>query len=143
MIAFRSIDDDFSDVEQPANLRSESPWLNAAVSDDPYVAELLHLARNWHGEPPTIKELCKRLSISRRSLEQRCRAVLGRSPMKEIRRFNLERAAQMLVETKSPVKSIAYACGFSNPIHLSVAFRRQFGVSPSGFRRNSLHAVSD
>jgi transcriptional regulator GlxA family with amidase domain len=104
------------------------------------VEEALRLAREWSGDAPSITELCKRLAISRRSLEQRFRSAVGRSPMEEIRRLNLERAAEMLVATAEPVKSIALACGFSSLVHLSVAFRRAYGISPRSFRREGRSA---
>ncbi|HEY2147833.1 MAG TPA: helix-turn-helix transcriptional regulator, partial [Pirellulales bacterium] len=101
---------------------------------DPQVEAALRLAREWSGDAPSKNELCKRLAISRRSLEQRFRSAVGRSPMEEIRRLNLERAAEMLVATAEPIKSIALACGFSSLVHLSVAFRRAYGISPRSFR---------
>ena len=41
----------------------------------------------------------------------------------------------MLSETDEAVKSVAYDCGFSNPKYFSTAFKKKFGVSPSGFRK--------
>jgi LacI family transcriptional regulator, galactose operon repressor len=136
MIAFRSNRHPYGSVEDRANGRGLFDGHDKPSMIDPKVAEALRLARECEGEPPTIHELCKKLSISRRSLEQRFRSALGRSPMDEIRRINLERAAEMLVGSTALIKSIALACGFSSLVHLSVAFRRQYGISPRGFRRN-------
>jgi transcriptional regulator GlxA family with amidase domain len=136
MIAFRTNRHTYGTVQDSSNGRVASDSHLETLVIDPKVAEALRLVREWAGEPPTIKELCKKLSISRRSLEQRFRTTLGRSPMEEIRRQNLKRAAEMLLQSTMPIKSIAFTCGFSSLVHLSVAFRRGYGVSPRGFRRN-------
>jgi transcriptional regulator GlxA family with amidase domain len=136
MIAIRSGVENHEEVPELSPAKDVPLSRFQLITTDPQVSELLRLVREWPGEPPTIKELCKKLSISRRSLERRFRMALGRSPMEEIRRQNLKRAAELLLESTMPIKSIAFTCGFSSLVHLSVAFRRGYGVSPRGFRRN-------
>lgn len=102
--------------------------------DDPVVAEVLRRIHGNSGQPLTIKQLVKGLPVSRRNLEQRFRSAIGRSPMEEVRRVRIERAAEMLLNNDEPVRRIAKKCGFGSPVHLSVAFRRARGVSPKEFR---------
>jgi LacI family transcriptional regulator len=113
------------------------PMREVLAAQDPAVAEALRLIYASLGEPLSVRELAKRVAISRRTIEQRFRAVLGRSPMEVIRQVSLARAAQMLRETKEPIKAIAARCGFGSPVHLSVVFRRAHGVSPSDYRRSA------
>lgn len=103
-------------------------------SGDPYVAEVLRRIHQNPSQPWTIKQLVKDLPLSRRNLEQRFRSAIGRSPMEEVRRICIERAASMLLNTHEPVWQIAKKCGFANPVHLSVAFHRARGMSPKEFR---------
>jgi LacI family transcriptional regulator len=120
------------------------PLGEALAAQDPAVAEALRLIYASLGEPLSVRELAERVAISRRTIEQRFRAILGRSPMEVIRQVSLARATQMLRETKEPIKAIAARCGFGSPVHLSVVFRRAYGVSPSEYRRSAGmdHSVS-
>lgn len=103
-------------------------------SDDPVVAEVLRRIHGNSGRPLTIRELVKNLPVSRRNLEQRFRAAIGRGPMEEVRRICIDRAVAMLLNTSEPIWQVAMTCGFGSPVHLSVAFRRARGISPREFR---------
>jgi LacI family transcriptional regulator len=90
----------------------------------------------WERSPDKleVRDLVRVACMSRRSLEQRFREFLGRTPAEEIRRIRLEKSRQMIVTTSLSVASIAHACGFSSGPYLTHAFRRQFGVTPSELR---------
>jgi transcriptional regulator GlxA family with amidase domain len=101
---------------------------------DPVIAAVLRGVRDTVGRPVTGSALRALSHMSRRRLEQRFRTSLGCSPMQIIRRVNLERAAAMLGETSLSIMEIAKHCCFGSGVHLSVAFKKHFGVSPSQFR---------
>src|SRR5271167_1703534 len=67
----------------------------------------------------------------------RFRKALGRSPYKEIRRVQIERARSLLSGTDRPVREIADACGFKETRQLSTAFHERFGLSPRQYRRRA------
>ena len=102
--------------------------------DDVEIAQVLRLIYGTTGKPLSMKELLKRITLSRRALEQRFRAATGRSPMSEMRRVALERAARLLVDSNDSIANIAQECGFSSATHFSVAFSRQHSLSPRAFR---------
>jgi LacI family transcriptional regulator len=101
---------------------------------DPDVATVLRLIHSTTGRPLTVKDLVASVPLSRRALEQKFRAAIGRSPMEEVRHVAMERALQMLLGSRARICEIALACGFGSPVHLSIAFRRRYGVSPRQFR---------
>jgi AraC-like DNA-binding protein len=71
------------------------------------------------------------------SLRQLYRAFSGtESPAARIRRRRLERAAELLMTSASPVviETVAQACGFVSGEYFSRAFRREFGLSPRAYR---------
>jgi transcriptional regulator GlxA family with amidase domain len=109
---------------------------------DPVIAAVLRGVRDIVGRPVTSTALRALSHMSRRRLEQRFRTILGCSPMQVIRRVNLERAATMLGETSLSVKEIAKHCCFGSGVHLSVAFKKHFGVSPSQVRNQRRRASS-
>jgi len=74
---------------------------------------------------------------SRSQLEKRFRQCIGRSPQAEIRRVQMARVKELLVETDFPLKTIASMTGFEHPEYLSVVFKRLTGDSPGQFRKHA------
>lgn len=102
--------------------------------DDPDVAEALAYIKANSGRPIGVDDVLNHVSMSRRSLERRFRAAVGRSVAVEIRRSHLERAKQLLANTTLTIEEVALASGFTNTTLLGVVFRRYVGESPSNFR---------
>ena len=103
--------------------------------DDPDVAAAVHFIRNNAGEPIDVENVLQQVPVSRRSLERRFRALLGRSPRQEIRRMHLERAKELLMTTTLPTSEVALRSGLPDAAKLSLLFRKEFGETPTEFRR--------
>ena len=84
-----------------------------------------------------VADVLREVPLSRRSLEQRFRKALGRTPAAEIRRAQVEVAKQMLTQTEEPMARVALAAGFSNAKQLSASFHQETGLTPTAFRRQS------
>ena len=54
------------------------------------------------------------------------------SPEKWLIRKRLDKAYEMLRNGKRKPSDVYYEVGFKNRSHFSIAFKRQFGVSPEG-----------
>lgn len=63
-------------------------------------------------------------------------SVIGEPIGTYITRLRLETAAQQLTENTKPITDIADNCGYQSLHALSKAFKKQFGVTPSDFRKN-------
>jgi LacI family transcriptional regulator len=73
------------------------------------------------------------LSLSR--LHREFKEAVGCTPGAEIRRVRLETAKKLIEGTDLTLSEIALKSGFSSGQYLSDAFQREFGVTPSEFRR--------
>jgi len=73
-------------------------------------------------------------------LEKRFRHFIGRSPMQEIRRARIAQARHLLMATDLPLKAIAERCGYPAQERLIEAFRKETGLTPDRFRRNTNHS---
>lgn len=106
----------------------------AGGSDDPVVrAALSYIAANI-GEAIDVESVLDELGVSRRLLETRFRASLGKSPAQAIRAARLQQARQLLVSTDLPVTEVAERCGCANLARLAELFRREIGRTPSAVR---------
>jgi AraC-like DNA-binding protein len=59
----------------------------------------------------------------------------GRTPMEFVQSARLQAAARMLSCSAAPVKTIAATVGYASRSHFSHAFRAEYGVDPSAYRR--------
>jgi LacI family transcriptional regulator len=109
---------------------------NLAIADRP-ICTALTILREQACAGLTVAELMRQAHISRSRLERGFRHYLGRSPQAEIRRIQVARIKQLLVETDLPLKDIASRTGFEHVEYLSVVFKREVGESPGRFRKGA------
>ena len=103
--------------------------------DDPDVATAVAFIREHADRNIEVEDVLDVVHVSRRTLERRFAAVLGRSPREEIRRVHLDRARSLLSETDLPMPQVAQRAGFANAERLSAIFRRCVGQTPTAYRR--------
>ncbi len=82
----------------------------------------------------TVDELAKRAGYSRWHFSRIFREYNGVSPIKYIVELKMRRAAQLLQNTKYPIKEVAAQCGFDDSGYFCNVFRKVHGVSPQKFR---------
>ncbi len=102
--------------------------------EDATVASAMRYIRQHATDKLTVEALLQEVNVSRSWLERKFMADVGRSPGQEIRRQRLERARELLRSTSMPLAAIADVCGFDYLSHFSMAFKRQYGQTPSGYR---------
>ncbi|MFA6133554.1 MAG: DNA-binding transcriptional regulator [Phycisphaerae bacterium] len=108
---------------------------NTLVVDDPVVSRAIKFIRDQANPTIRISEVLKHVGVSRRSLEQRFKAAIGRGPVSEIRRTRVDRAKDLLAQTHMSIAQIAKDAGFSNAQSLCVIFRREVGLPPTTYRK--------
>jgi len=102
---------------------------------DVLVARAVEFIRINAGIVVTVEDLVRHLHVSRRWLEKRFKAHMGRTVYAEILRIRLERVQTLLRESSEPIEEIADACGFASASHLGTQFRRHFDTTPAAYRR--------
>ncbi len=107
---------------------------------DQLVAHAARLIRENATFGLNVDELCRRLNVSRSTLDRRMKGALKRTPKEEILRVRFREVHRLLRETDLTVEAIASQTGFTGAQYLHEAFRSEFGVTPGDFR---LSAVSN
>ena len=104
-----------------------------AVADPKIAAALRHI-REHACEGIRVSDVLQHCPMARRTLEERFRKLIGRTPRQEILRVQLNRVKELLVGTDLPVWTIAERTGFE-PEYLSEVFKQANGLAPSAYRR--------
>lgn len=107
-----------------------------------FTAKQYHLAQSVHdrliAEPfreHNVATLAAEYGVSRTSLNRYFEAAYGDTVSTWIRKYRLREAAELLRKTDRSTAEISLAVGYANPSKFSAAFKREFDVPPSVFRR--------
>jgi len=105
-----------------------------AVSDEKVAAAVRFMREHAH-EGIGVGDVLRAVPMSRTLLERRFKARLGRTPHEHLLRTRLDRVRALLATTDLSVGAIAEKAGFAYQEYLTVAFRRETGMTPKEFRR--------
>lgn len=103
--------------------------------EDKNVAAALSYIREHACLGIAVEQVLKHAAASRSQLEKKFRRHLGRSPQAEIRRVQVARIRQLLIETDFPLKKIAELTGFEHVEYMCVLFKRLTGMTPGECRK--------
>jgi LacI family transcriptional regulator len=104
---------------------------------DREVVQAVRFIREYAHLPLRVTDVLREVPVGRRTLERRCHKALGWGLGEEIRRVHLERARSLLANTDLPMKTLAHEAGFSDFRQMAVLFRREMGMPPTAYRRQT------
>jgi AraC-like DNA-binding protein len=116
-------------------------WI--AALQDPVLAPAMSLL---HGDPArkwTVAELAAGAAVSRSSLDERFRQILGRSPIRYLTEWRMHLAEELLATTDVGVATVSRRVGYDSEEAFSRAFKRSHGLSPSHWRAARSGPVPD
>ncbi|WP_053956374.1 helix-turn-helix domain-containing protein [Inediibacterium massiliense] len=89
-------------------------------------------------ELPSIRSLSKKLVINPKKLTKGFKLVYGDTIFSYHRKFSLQQASLMLLNTEKSINEIAYEIGYSSSSNFCAAFKKQYGITPLKYRESSL-----
>jgi YesN/AraC family two-component response regulator len=103
---------------------------------DPFFQKLLtYIDENIDDESLLTEKLCDRLAISKSSLYNKTKSVLGTTPHGLINQRRMRKASILLDSTTLTVSEIIDQTGFNSRAHFYELFNKAFGCSPSEYRQ--------
>jgi len=102
--------------------------------EDLEVSQALVFIRNNLHRSITAKDIADHVALSRRGLDHRFVAMIGHTPMRELRQARLRRAEQLLTQTNLAVTEISLRCGFGSASSFDRAFREATSTTPRQYR---------
>ena len=82
-----------------------------------------------------VMSLAEQVNMSEAQLNRKLNALIDQPPGKLIRSMRLQRAADLLKQNAGNIAEICYQVGFSDQANFTRSFKKQFGVSPSQYRK--------
>ncbi|MEU3271141.1 AraC family transcriptional regulator [Saccharomonospora sp. NPDC006951] len=109
-----------------------------AALRDPAVAAALDAVHRQPSRQWTVAELGALGGLSRAAFARRFTTLVGRPPLTYLTWWRLTLAARLLRESDLPLSTVARKIGYASEFAFAHAFKRQYGLPPGRFRRDSL-----
>jgi two-component system, sensor histidine kinase ChiS len=82
-----------------------------------------------------VEDFAESLNMSISQLNRKLNALVDQPAGTFIRSLRLQRSAELINQTDKSIAEICYEVGFNDQAYFSRAFKKQFGKSPSSFRK--------
>ena len=112
---------------------------NATLNfDDPFAIRVIDFIRDHISDESLSSEKIEtHFKISKMQLYRKLKAVTGWSVNSLIREVRISEAKKLLKNPTLNISEVAYHLGFTDPLYFSKYFKKEVGVSPVQFRKNS------
>ena len=98
---------------------------------------VLEYIAQHYTEPISLEDVAKHIFLSSGYISKKFQSHMGVSFSEYLRTLRLQRAAQLLSETKQSIGEIALNCGFSNLNTFILNFKNEFQCTPRVFRQQA------
>ena len=105
--------------------------------NNPNLHKLVQAVLDAPEYPWRVGEMAEAANMSRSGLMRLFKEKTGLSPHAFVNRIRLQQAAVLFRRSTQPVLSVALSVGFQSETHFGKAFKKQYGISPGNYRKNS------
>jgi transcriptional regulator GlxA family with amidase domain len=108
---------------------SQAPYVipDHLAHSDPLVGRFERWARSQLAHGFSLDEAAQALATSKRTLQRRLEAVLGKTPLSYFQDLRVERAVHLLRTSRRDVEAIAAEVGYADGVTLRTLLRRRLG----------------
>jgi AraC-like DNA-binding protein len=124
----------FAKSENPLQVTKQKTALHPQAALK--VRQAAEIIRQRFDNPPTIAELSAVVGLNETDLKRCFKCLYGKGIASYSRERRLETARDLLAYSSLGVATIAIDVGFTNPSQFARAFRQQYGLNPSEYRRS-------
>ena len=104
--------------------------------EDSFLQKLITvIEQNSNNNQFGVPDLAEGVQMSQMQVYRKLKALTGETPSVLIRKTRLQKGKELLESSDLTISEIAYDIGFSDPNYFSRTFQKEFGKSPSDFRK--------
>jgi len=129
----------FSDqtiVIEPSHVEVRESSDVLAIDDEGLVKAVRFMRENVSAGV-SVDQVARHAGMSRRTLEQKMKRLMQRSPADEIRLLRLNQAKQLLQSTMLSIPEVAVRSGFGTVEHFITFFRKRTGATPLQYAKKN------
>lgn len=127
----------FSDIVTQHRIENRIISSTEKTNDEAIQKAIVAIKQNLH-KKIILTDIGEMSKLSYVQFTRRFKYSTGMTPSNYIALLRIQKAKEMLSNTELPIKEVASACGFEDAYYFSNFFKKQFGISPTSFRRSTL-----
>lgn len=109
------------------------------ISDRPHKIDLiksvLEYTEQHYASPITLNELAAVAGMNPKYFCRFFRSITHQTPIEYVNMYRIEKASQMLHNTRMPITDICMECGFNDSSNFIKVFRKYKGMTPNQYRK--------
>ncbi|WP_422474461.1 GlxA family transcriptional regulator [Endozoicomonas sp. ALB032] len=102
---------------------------------DPLVLQVQTYFNEHFSEVVSVSGLAKRLFVSTRTLQRRFQNAVGLTVVEYLQKLRLHNACQLIELSNKSISEVSYLVGYHNVSAFRKIFNREYGLTPSEFRK--------
>ena len=110
----------------------EKSWGKISIAD-----EIKFYLDMKYSEKLRLQDVARKFNVMTRIFHEKFNV----SPKQYLMDLKLKKACRLLTTTELPVSTISSSLGFDDQMAFSKTFRKEYGMSPSAYRRNSRRSI--
>lgn len=122
-------------MEQLCNLCRPPAKLSKASAERMFAVRDFMMTHT--NEYHSLKSLAQRVGTNEFTLKKEFKKLFGNTVFRYWHEIKMEKAQNLLSENDLSIKEISEAIGYKNPQHFSTAFKKNYGISPSEFKKRN------
>ena len=129
-------------VEQVMQIACPEKTVDYQASQEELIRNVHHYLVEHLSERVTIDALARQFLMNPTTLKQVFKRTYGETIAAHMKRHRMEAAAGLLLQTQDDIAAVAQAVGYESQSRFSAAFREEYGVLPTEYRRQKGHGKS-
>lgn len=113
------------------------------ILGDHRINALIETMRRHPEEEYSVDEMARQTALSPSQLITRFKQLTGSPPYNFLLACRMRTASEQLRESSLPITTIAQSLGFSSSQHFAMQFKREYGITPSAWRKGGQAVVSN
>ncbi|WP_232057970.1 helix-turn-helix transcriptional regulator [Cohnella abietis] len=101
------------------------------------VQKMTHFIRQHYEKKITLEDIASAGTVCKSRCCTLFNKFVGQTPNTYLTRYRIQKSCEMLKETKRSISEIALACGFQSGSYFTSIFRKQLGLVPQDYRKQS------
>jgi transcriptional regulator GlxA family with amidase domain len=121
-------------MQRDAGQSQSSPFLASRPEEESIVSTVLRYVTDHMSEAFSMEQLADAVSVSRRTFSRLFAKYANVTPAVFVEQVRVDHARKLLENTDSPLKTVAYECGFHSATHMRMIFSRRLDTTPRQYR---------
>ena len=122
-------------IQREGGQSQYSPYAGSGKEDDPIIRKVHRYVTEHITDALSIEQLAGAVAVSRRTFSRLFAKYAKVTPSVFVEQVRVDSARKLLEDTDSPLKTVAFKCGFRSATHMRTTFSRRLEVTPKQYRQ--------